>query len=340
MAFGTNYAKQARAAQEGDEARADVARSRAEQEEMRPAPSAPVAAPVQRSRVSVAPPTASEAPPPATPAPASRGRFQPLTSAPTAPVSVSAPAPVAAPAPAPAGRFRPLAAPAAASEALPASAASPLNERAPVSAPVRAPVAGAADARPRFQGNGSPPPRDEDEVDLADPMHQVVHLSGQGYAALDRSQESRRPDGLPLQLEALIDKVAERRDLPDEAVENFKRQAVKDVPNQLRRFETLYQNEVKPALDKQVHSLEQALVEHPDQVVFLVLKGNKRSLKVMPVDQAGPSRLLHGAVVEVVRASATPFRRPAEVYGAPASQVTEAAVPVDTAAAAPSRPKL
>lgn len=78
-------------------------------------------------------------------------------------------------------------------------------------------------------------------------------------------------------------------------------------------------------------SLDDAIKKNPNQVVFMLVKGDNQKLRSIDPIEAGGQKLLHGSVVESLPASKTLFAPPRDVF--------VKNEPADQAPPAPSSPK-
>lgn len=146
-----------------------------------------------------------------------------------------------------------------------------------------------------------------------------------GYTAQVREM-SRRPDGLSLRLERLIDEISDFGSVTPERREQAKQKAL-NAPDRAqfeRELTAYYRQKVLPERRNMAVSIEDAQQKNPGKAVFLLLKGKQWTSQVLnpelPEDR--DMLLLNGASVEVVSASRTPFREPSTMFGHREKEVT------------------
>lgn len=70
----------------------------------------------------------------------------------------------------------------------------------------------------------------------------------------------------------------------------------------------IYRNEVQPTRQMGFRSLDEAVKKHADDTVFLLVKGDKDKVRVIP--KGTGQDVLNGAVLESLQANSTPFDKP------------------------------
>lgn len=70
----------------------------------------------------------------------------------------------------------------------------------------------------------------------------------------------------------------------------------------------IYRNEVQPTRQMGFRSLDDAVKKHADDTVFLLVKGDKDKVRVIP--RGTGQDVLNGAVLESLQANSTPFDKP------------------------------
>lgn len=149
-----------------------------------------------------------------------------------------------------------------------------------------------------------------------------------------------RPTTGSLRLDHLISQVVLHRGLSRDEETRIRREAAVDAEGVQARLDALYRSEIAPARERAVAHFSQALAENPGHVVCLFVQGTRQSVKRWSRAEAGGFALLHGATVETVHASQTPFPSPREIFGPPPS---ETQVVIEDAAfetPAASRPRI
>ena len=220
--------------------------------------------------------------------------------------SVARPAPVAqAP--------QPTAAPAS-----PSPVQSPARPRA--MAPSPAPVASSRPTSARESAENAPrvstpPPRETASRETAD--NSSVSTLFDGYRQMLITEMSRRPDGLPLRMERLIDEISDFHGYSKERTEEAKRMALTDLAAWEKKLTDHYRNVIRPARQQTAQTLEEARQKHPGKGVFIMVAQGKSTIQL--IDPSNPEHknmgIMNGATVERVASSRTPFRTPWEVFG-------------------------
>ncbi len=203
-----------------------------------------------------------------------------------------------------------------------ASAPAPQSGRpAPASAPAsqggRPSVASAGTSRPLPARQEEPIQQQSAPASIAAATSTVNDLFS-GYTDQVR-EKSRRPDGLPLRLERLIDEISDFDGVSPERREGAKIKALHSEDREKFRADLMayYRNKVVPARRNTATSLEDAQSKNPGKAVFLLLKGKEWTAQVLDpnVPQERAMALLNGASVEVVSSSRTPFPEPSVMFG-------------------------
>jgi len=220
----------------------------------------------------------------------------------------------------------------------PAQATTP-SRPSPSQAPVtQRPASQAPSGRPAAQPSQSsrPLPRNVEEpaVEARAPAEAAARPTEaaktvadlfSGYTAQVREM-SRRPDGLPLRLERLIDEISDFGSVTPQRREEAKLRALNspDRAQFERDLMAYYRDKVLPARRTMAVSIEDAQQKNPGKAVFLLLKGKDWSAQVLDpeVPEEQGMLLLNGASVEVVSASRTPFREPSVMFGRQAMDTT------------------
>lgn len=240
----------------------------------------------------------------------------PVAAAPSAPGSRPAAfgRPSGRPAPPPQQPVAPSAAPSNRPRAMvhPAAGAPVAPAQARASAP--SPAASAPPRQMADAPTSAPPRQMADAPPSASPSAPVSDLF-QGYRQV--LEQSRRPDGLPLRLERLIDEVADFHGYGRERTEEAKRNALTDPPAWEKKLTDHYRSTILPARKQTAQTLEEARRKHPGVGVFVQMAQGKATIQI--IDPTDPSQaglaLMDGATVERVASSRTPFRAPRDVFG-------------------------
>ena len=121
---------------------------------------------------------------------------------------------------------------------------------------------------------------------------------------------ARRDQDAGLRARRLVQEVGEFKGWTLEAIHAAERQALDDPEEIMRTYLPVYA-EIKAARQKNVRTLEEAVQAHPGDVVFLAIKSGRQAIRRLTPEAAGSQRVLHGAVVESVPSTMTPFSAPA-----------------------------
>lgn len=281
------------------------------------APAAPAAAPAP---VAAAAPSASR-------------QFQRSSDRPAPPVAQT---PVPAASPSEAGRFQrqgassPAPGPSVASRfqrsGAPDRAASPRSaERPAPPAPAPSPR---SDSRPAPQ---RPTAHYEDgaQAPYAPP------LQSRGY--VNRVGAPRTPSipGLTPRLELYIDELGFQKGWSNDEVLRRKHEAAQRPVEAEREYRAQF-DEIRRLRQETVQSLQQGLQSRPDQVLFVVQRGEQRRFSALPKERAGSYALLHGSAFHSMPASATLFEAPEVLFARPAVTVEASSIEAEAAAPAAS----
>lgn len=131
------------------------------------------------------------------------------------------------------------------------------------------------------------------------------------------AEHSRRPDGLSLRLERLIDEVSDFQGYTQDHTENAKQRALADPSAWEAKLLAYYVSHIRPAREKSAHSIDEARRKAPGKIMFVLLEKGQSTIQTL--DPADPEQrvqaALNGATVERMASSRTPFRSPSEVFG-------------------------
>jgi hypothetical protein len=262
-------------------------------------------------------------------------------------VAAASPAPATSSAPSAGSRFNrhggapapaPVAAPSPASSSdRPTSTASHFQRNAVAPVAARRAVQSAPAAQASVSAERPPRP-----ADLARPQASAMPASdaapaSQGYAhRLISTRQSSIP-GLTPRLEAYIDELAFQKNWTAEEVSAHRAAAVKNPTASEVQFKEMFQ-EIQRLRRDTIQSLEQGLREHPNEVLFVLQRGDDRKFSTMSKEKAGSYRILHGSAFHSIPASATLFPAPADLFRSP-EPVAVPAEKTEVAAQLPQSPE-
>ena len=132
----------------------------------------------------------------------------------------------------------------------------------------------------------------------------------------------------------LVQMVGEFKKWPADQLLTEERRAMREPEAVTNAYLPIYKNEIEPHRQKGYRNLEEAVKKNPNDVVFLLVKGDAQRVRQMSPVEAGAQSVLHGAVLESVGASATLFDAPSSLFPAmkspPAPQDPSAGSPRPT----------
>ena len=128
-------------------------------------------------------------------------------------------------------------------------------------------------------------------------------------ALLDLPQKPTAQELKSLRVRRMVQDVAEFKKWSPEDTEKAERLAMRNPDKAVELYAGIYRAEVQEARTQGVRTLEEALKKHEGSgdAVFLLRKKDKARLCVIPCEAAGSEILLHGATLESVPRSNTPF---------------------------------
>lgn len=113
---------------------------------------------------------------------------------------------------------------------------------------------------------------------------------------------------LGLRARRLVQEVGEFKKWPLDEIVALERRALREPQVVIDELLPAYRSEIQPHRQQGAHSLEDGLKKHPNDTVFLLIKGDKHKLRVLPSGTA--DEVLKGAVLESLQANSTPFDKP------------------------------
>lgn len=157
-----------------------------------------------------------------------------------------------------------------------------------------------------------------------------------GYAnRVGAARRTSRPELTP-RLELYIDELAFQRGWSDDEITRRKDEAVKDPVVAENEYRAQFE-EIRQLRQNTIQSLQQGLNDHPNEVVFVIQRGEKRNFSAMPKERAGSYRILHGSAFHSMPASATLFESPEALFPKPVLAPEEpAATPEATSEVTPA----
>lgn len=159
-----------------------------------------------------------------------------------------------------------------------------------------------------------------------------------GYAnRVGAARRTSRPELTP-RLELYIDELAFQRGWSDDEITRRKDEAVKAPVAAENEYRAQFE-EIRQLRQNTIQSLQQGLNDHPNEVVFVIQRGEKRNFSAMPQERAGSYRILHGSAFHSMPASATLFESPDVLFPKPVLAPEEPVeTPEVTSEAAPAAP--
>lgn len=113
---------------------------------------------------------------------------------------------------------------------------------------------------------------------------------------------------LALRARRMVQEVGEFQKWSLDQIASMERMALKDPQEVMEKLLPVYKKEIVPVRSAGVSSLEDARKKHPDDVVFLLVKGDKNKIKV--TGKGSGQDLLDGAMLESLQSNSTPFDKP------------------------------
>lgn len=113
---------------------------------------------------------------------------------------------------------------------------------------------------------------------------------------------------LALRARRMVQEVGEFQKWSLDQMSSMERMALKDPQDVMEKLLPIYKKEIVPVRSAGVASLEEARKKHPDDIVFLLVKGDKNKIKV--TEKGSGQDLLDGAVLESLQSNSTPFDKP------------------------------
>jgi len=129
---------------------------------------------------------------------------------------------------------------------------------------------------------------------------------------------AKQEDLKSLHARRMMQEIADFKKWTPSETEIAEREAMRNPDKVIKKWMAVYKNEVKTFRADGARTLEEALASHPDQIVFLLAKKDTQRLRVLPKEEAGVQSLLHGARVESIPLSLTPFKTLPSVLAPPA----------------------
>lgn len=113
---------------------------------------------------------------------------------------------------------------------------------------------------------------------------------------------------LALRARRLAQEVGEFKKWSLDAISVLERRAQREPQVVIDELLPVYRNEVQPTRQVGFRSLDEAVKKHTDETVFLLVKGDKDRVRVVP--KGTGQDVLNGAVLESLQANSTPFDSP------------------------------
>ena len=113
---------------------------------------------------------------------------------------------------------------------------------------------------------------------------------------------------LSLRARRLAQEVGEFKKWSLDNILALERRAQRDPEEVIAELLPIYRNEVQPTRQVGFRSLDEAIKKHSDDVVFLLVKGDKDRVRIVP--KGTGQDVLNGAVLESLQSNSTPFDKP------------------------------
>ena len=113
---------------------------------------------------------------------------------------------------------------------------------------------------------------------------------------------------LALRARRLAQEVGEFKKWSLDAITVLERRAQREPQVVIDELVPIYRSEVQPTRQMGFRSLDEAVKKHADETVFLLVKGDKDRVRVVP--KGTGQDILNGAVLESLQANSTPFDSP------------------------------
>ena len=123
--------------------------------------------------------------------------------------------------------------------------------------------------------------------------------------------------GLPLRLERLIDEVSDYLGYGEKERQDARQKAATNPAAMEERLTKYRQEKILPARRNSAQSLQEAMQKNPGQVVYAQVEpqGTLSFMVLDPESEEGQdNKILHGAIVEMVAATRTPFSNLEEIF--------------------------
>lgn len=138
---------------------------------------------------------------------------------------------------------------------------------------------------------------------------------------------------LALRARRLAQEVGEFKKWSLDAITVLERRAQREPQVVIDELIPVYRSEVQPTRQMGFRSLDEAVKKHADETVFLLVKGDKDRVRVVP--KGTGQDILNGAVLESLQANSTPFDSPKYVVPKIFEKPAEPATTTQKSAPAP-----